>query len=687
MPNRLAQESSPYLRQHAGNPVEWYPWGEEAFARARDEDRPVLLSVGYSACHWCHVMAHESFEDPEIAALMNALFVNVKVDREERPDVDSIYMQAVQAMSGHGGWPMTVFLTPAGIPFYGGTYFPPEDRMGMRGFPTILRAVADAYRTRRERIDRSAAQMLAALAPPALPEPAEHAPTVLDDAVRALVAQTDRRHGGFGSAPKFPHPMAIDLMLRRYLRTKDETVWQAAELTVDAMARGGVHDQVGGGFHRYSVDTRWAIPHFEKMLYDNAQLVPVYLHAYQLGGREDFLEVATRTLDYLVREMRLPVGGFAASQDADSEGGEGAFFVWTPKQLRDALGEDDAALAARVFGVVEGGNFEGGGTVLSLPYPIEGVAEAMGVTPKELQQRLTLIRERLYTVRRQRPAPARDDKVITAWNALAVRAFAEAGAVLGRDDYIDVARQCANFLLDAVIVDGMLRRTWLDGEAKVTAFLDDTSLLADSLLTLYEATGDPRFFTTAHGLAEDIVARFRAPDGSYYDTASDAEPLIVRPRSIDDNPVTAGQSAAASVFLRLYAFTADPGWLDHAGEIIAPLIGAIARVPLALSSLAAAYEMSVSPVREIAIAGAVRDPGTQSLVRTVWKRFDPLRVLAWGPQDGVPLLRDRPQVHGRATAYVCHRFVCLAPVTDGAALDAQLSTANTEPVHGGAATA
>jgi uncharacterized protein YyaL (SSP411 family) len=670
--NRLAAETSPYLRQHAGNPVDWYPWGEEAFARARREDKPVLLSVGYSACHWCHVMAHESFENPDIADLMNELFVNVKVDREERPDVDSIYMQAVQQMSGRGGWPMTVFLTPDGVPFFGGTYFPPEDRMGMRGFPSVLRALAEAYRSQREDIADSAERVREALRPRELSVTAEPAQQQLDGAAKALVAQTDRRYGGFGPAPKFPHPMAIDLLLRRYRASGDRSLWDAAEITLDRMARGGIHDQVGGGFHRYSVDGTWSVPHFEKMLYDNAQLAPVYLHAYQLSGDRQFLDVAASTLDYMARELRLSVGGFAASQDADTDAGEGMFFVWTPEQLRAVLGEEDGALAARVFGVGAAGNFEHGTTVLSLPYPLGQVGAATGMSEEDLRTRLASIRERLYAARRSRPAPARDDKVVTAWNALALRAFAEAGAVLRREDYLTIARQCAEFLLDALVVDGRVHRAWLDGQAKVSGFLEDTAHLADSLLTLYECSGEPRHLHAAMQLARDIVARFRTIDGQYFDTAADAEALIVRPRTIDDNPVTAGMSAAASAFTRLHGFTGDHEWRERAAEIIAPLSTAIARAPLALSGLAAAMELWIGPIKEVAIAGEGHDPAVHALVNAVWAGFDPLRVLAWGHVDDVPLLQDRPLVDGRATAYVCEDFVCTAPVTDVAALAAAL---------------
>jgi uncharacterized protein YyaL (SSP411 family) len=442
MANRLAAETSPYLQQHADNPVDWWPWGEEAFAEARRSDRPVLLSIGYSACHWCHVMAHESFENPEIAALMNELFVNVKVDREERPDVDSIYMHAVQAMTGRGGWPMTMFLTPRGVPYFGGTYFPPEDRHGMRGFPYVLRAAAQAYHTQKDDVARVGEQLRQALTPPRLragEEPLDAA--LVEQAVGALTEMTDRRHGGFGGAPKFPHAAALDLMLRHHAIAGDPQALDAALITLDRMARGGIYDHAGGGFHRYSVDAQWAVPHFEKMLYDNAQLAPVYLHAYQLTGEVRWRRVCEETLDYVAREMRLPGGGFASTQDADSEGEEGRFFVWTPEQLSAVLGEEDGALAARVFGVTAAGNFEHGTTVLSLPYPVEQVAQSLGVDAFELQQRIDGIRKRLYEVREQRVHPGRDDKVITAWNALMLRAFAEAGAALERDDHLRIAAE------------------------------------------------------------------------------------------------------------------------------------------------------------------------------------------------------------------------------------------------------
>jgi uncharacterized protein YyaL (SSP411 family) len=672
MANRLGAESSPYLLQHAENPVDWYPWGDAAFERARGEDRPVLLSIGYSACHWCHVMAHESFENPGIASLMNELFVSIKVDREERPDVDTVYMSAAQAMGIQGGWPLTVFLTPTGLPFYSGTYFPPEDRQGMHGFPAVLRAAAAAYHGQRDEIGVMGEKVRDAVAPRQLPAPGDPTATLLDEAAKKLAGETDRVHGGFGAAPKFPHPQALDLMLRRARVNGDTAVRDAALLSLDAMARGGIHDQVGGGFHRYSVDARWAVPHFEKMLYDNALLAPVYLHAYQVSERDDLLEVCTRTLDYMGRELRLPGGAFAASQDADSPSGEGAFFVWTPAQLREVLGEEDGALAGRVFGVVDGGNFEHGSTVLSMPYPIAHVARSMQVDAGALHARVETIRTRLLTARALRPAPARDGKVITAWNALAITAFAEAGAALGRTDYTEIAVACADFLLEHVVSDGVVHRIWNGAGARIIGFLDDVANLGAALLTLYEATGEPRYFNAALAVGDRIVDQYRDADGNYFDTAGDADPLIVRPRTIDDNPVSAGQSIAAGLFSRLQAFTGEALWHERALEIAAPLATVVARAPLAVAGLGAAMELLVGPMREVAIVGDPADARTRSLLTVVQQRFDPLTVVAWGSPGEVPLLDGRTLVAGAPAAYVCHGFVCQAPVTDAAALVREL---------------
>ncbi|MFN2569950.1 MAG: thioredoxin domain-containing protein, partial [Candidatus Dormibacteria bacterium] len=586
----------------------------------------------------------------------------IKVDREERPDVDKIYMEAVQALTQNGGWPMTVFLTPEAVPFFGGTYFPPEDRQGMRGFPYILRAAAQTYRDRRSDVEAAGARLRQALDTPRIRGDAEPHTEHLERATSTLIAQADTREGGFGSGPKFPHAAALDLLLRRHRLSGDPRPRETAILALDRMARGGIHDQIGGGFHRYSVDGRWAVPHFEKMLYDNALVVPPYLHAYQLDGDPRWREVVEGTLDYVVREMRLEEGGFASSQDADSEGEEGVFFVWTPAQLHEVLGGDDGDLACEVFGVDGAGNFEGGTTVLAVPRPLTVIAAERGIEARELAQWLHGIRVRLFEARGARVAPARDDKVITSWNALMLRAFAEAGPALDRPDYVAVARDNADFLLDQLMSGGVLLRTWKSGEAKITAFLEDVAYLAEALLVLYEATGEPRFFHHGRQLCDDMMRRFHAPGEGLYDTAEGSEPLLVRPFTLDDNPIPAGQSIAAQAFLRLAAFTGEGAWRDRGLEIVRPLASAVARAPLALPNLAAALDLALSVPREIAIAGTPDGDDTVELVRTVTSLYDPVRVLAWGPPDEVPLLQERPAVEGRATAYVCERFLCRAPV-------------------------
>jgi hypothetical protein len=675
MANRLAAESSPYLRQHAENPVDWYPWGEEALRRARQDDRPILLSVGYSACHWCHVMAHECFEDPAIAALMNELFVSVKVDREERPDVDAVYMQAVQTITGQGGWPMTVFLTPEGAPYFGGTYFPPVGRAGLPGFPTVLRAAHEAYRNAREDVERAAAEITRALAPPPLPAGAEPVPETVRRAVDLLVERSDPRHGGFGDAPKFPHPAALELLLRRHF-TGAGPAAGAARTALTGMLRGGLFDQLGGGFHRYSVDAGWAVPHFEKMLYDNAQLAVLYLHAHQLSGDPEHRRATEATLDYLAREMHLPGGGFASSQDADSEGVEGRFFVWTPEQVGEALGDgEEARLACRVFGVAEPGSFGEGASVLRLAISSEELAADLGTGERQARELMERLRSRLALARRQRVAPGRDDKVVTAWNGLALRAFAEAASALDRPDYLEIARECADFLLTELVVDGRLRRSWKDGATGVAAFLEDLACLGDGLLAVYEATGDPAHYERAMECAEEILRRFRDPEAGFFDTAADAETLLVRPRGLEDNPLPAGQSMAAQLFVRLAGLTGEARWRGHALEIVRPLVTAVARVPLALASLACVVDQLVAPSREVAIAGDPTAAATRALLREVWRHRDPYRVLAWGLPASVPLLAGRPPLKGRPAAYVCEGFVCRAPTTRPAELAAQLAAA------------
>ncbi len=675
-PNRLAAETSPYLRQHADNPVDWYPWGPEALARARAEDKPILLSIGYAACHWCHVMAHESFEDPETADVMNRHFVCVKVDREERPDVDAIYMDAVQALTGHGGWPLTAFLTPEGEPFYAGTYFPKEDRGGLPAFRRVLEAIAEVWGSRRDEVRAQAGRVVEAISRAGALRPSTEPLTeeVARAAVRTLRASFDPVFGGFGGPPKFPQPMALEFLLRRHLRG-DAEVLPIVERTLEAMASGGVFDQVGGGFHRYATDARWHVPHFEKMLSDNAQLARLYVRAWQVTGRERWREVASRTLEYLLRELRQPAGGFSSSQDADSEGTEGAFYVWRWEELLEVAGEP----AARALGARPEGNWEGA-NVLWLPRPIEEVALELGTTPTELAAELAAARARLFERREGRVRPAVDDKVVAAWNGLAISALAEGGRALGEARSVEAAAVEANFVLEALrLPDGRLARSWREGRVGPPGFADDHALLAEACLVLYETTWDPRWLEEALGLAEALLERFHDPErGGFFQTATDAEPLVVRPKGLIDNATPSGSSAAAEVLLRLSHLTGEDAYERAAVSALRLVRELMARAPTGFAHALCALELYLGPVREVAIVGDPGDPGTRALVDEVLvRRYLPNHVLAVAPPDRaalerVALLRDRTALEGRPTAYVCERFTCRLPVTDPAALAAQL---------------
>jgi uncharacterized protein len=676
--NRLANETSPYLRQHAENPVDWYPWGDEAFELARAQDRPVLLSIGYSACHWCHVMAHESFEDEEIAALMNELFVNVKVDREERPDVDALYMQATLALTGSGGWPMTVFLMPDGRPFYAGTYFPPSSRGGMPGFPDLCRAIMQAYRTRRDDLELSAQEVGRRLEALSSRRPSSELITarLLDEAEGALEEVFDPRQGGFAGAPKFPPTLALEFLLRRlWRRPDDERARRMAELTLLRMAEGGIHDQLGGGFHRYSVDEVWLVPHFEKMLYDNALLARDYTLASRTLGGERHRTVAEATLDYLLREMRGPDGGFCSAQDADSPGGEGAFFVWRPEELAAALEPDEAAAVTVRYGVRPGGNFEGA-TILRVAATMEEVERAVGPDAGRL---LESARAKLLAVRAGRPAPARDDKVLTGWNGLTIAALADAGAAFDRPDYLDAARETAAFLLERMVVDGRLLRVWMNGRARHLGCLDDYADLAHGLLALYEATFEPRWLEAARELGGEMVRLFADPvNGGFYYAGSDAEALVARTRDLEDHPTPAGNSQAAWVLLRLAHLAVEPELERIALDALRLVRDDAARFPQAFGTALVALDFHTAGPREVAIAGRPDDPATTALVATSRLHAGPDAVMAVGdPADpraaaAAPLLAQRPAVNGRPAAYVCERFVCAAPVTDAEALAAQL---------------
>ena len=675
MPNRLADESSPYLLQHADNPVDWYPWGEEALGRAKAEDKAIFLSIGYSACHWCHVMAHESFEDERTAAIMNEHFINVKVDREERPDLDRIYMNAVVAMTGNGGWPMSVFLTAEGVPFYGGTYFPPQPRYGMPSFSQVLVAVAEAWKNRRDELVASGQRLLSAIERQGAVQGGASGQALeqdtLDAAVSRLKQGFDRAHGGWNSAPKFPQQMALEFLLRYHHATGDQDALHMVTQTLEAMARGGMYDQLGGGFHRYSVDDRWLVPHFEKMLYDNSQLARVTLHAWQVTGNEFFRTITEEILDYVVREMIDPAGGFYSTQDADSEGKEGKFFVWTPDEIREVLDSDaDEFMAA--YGVTGHGNASTGSA-----HGFEGknILEFVG----DLDQRPALdeARRALFETREKRVRPGRDEKVLTSWNGLMLAAFAEAARALDRDDYRLVAERNADFLLRELRQgNGRLRRTWKAGEAKLNGYLEDYSYLIEGLLELYQTTFVPRWFVAAQELAETMIAHFWAPEGAFYDTSDDHETLITRPRDLQDNATPSGNAMAVTVLLKLAGFTNDMRYADIAHQALAPMQLMMAQYPLGFGQWLQGLSYTLSQPREVAIVGDPKAADTRALLSVVRTDYQPFQVVACGPAGGtnapVPLLEGRDLVDGQAAAYVCRDFACQAPMVEPEALRALL---------------
>ena len=660
--------------------MDWYPWGDEAFARARAEDRPLLLSIGYSACHWCHVMERESFENREIAGLMNSLFVNVKVDREERPDVDQIYMQAVQAMTGHGGWPMTVFLTPEGVPFYGGTYFPPEDRHGIPAFPRVLQGVAIAYRERRGEVVEAGRQLLEQMQQG---ERLRASVTMLTDdvlmsAFQNVSGQFDERDGGTAGAPKFPQPMIWDSVLRFWKRTGNPRALDMVEHTLTRMARGGMYDQLGGGFHRYSVDAHWLVPHFEKMLYDNAQLARLYLHGWLATGNSEYRRVVEETLDYLVREMRHPAGGFFSAQDADSEGVEGKFFVWTPDELRAALGDEPLAHVAMTYwGVEAGPNFEDH-SILHVPRPPKEIAERHGLTEEGLAGAITRARSTLYEARERRVHPGLDDKVLAAWNGLALAAFAEAARALGRADYLGVATASAEFLTTAMVREGRLRRSWKDGEARIRGYLEDHALVGLGLLATYEATFDRRWLDAARGLGDAAIELFwDAEADAFYDTGRDQETLVVRPRSLFDNAVPSGTSVAIELLLRLALHTGEDAYERRALGALRPMADVMARYPTGFGRYLGALDFHLGPVAEVALVWPSGGRAEGPLLNAVAGRYLPNRVMAGAAEGapdaaGLPLLEGKTTVGGRPAAYVCRRYVCQAPTTDPEALERQL---------------
>ncbi len=683
--NRLANATSPYLLQHAHNPVDWYEWGDEALARARAEDKPILLSIGYSSCHWCHVMAHESFEDPAVAAVMNEHFINIKVDREERPDIDSIYMAAVVALTRRGGWPLTAFLFPDGTPFYGGTYFPPDaeaQRYGMTGFKTLLLAIHEAYTNRRDELQRNGEQLLHLLQQenetPLAANPLT--PALLDNLFFTLIGAFDYDHGGFGGAPKFPQPTSLELLLHLYARNGSSEVLRMLDVTLTKMAHGGMYDQLGGGFHRYSVDERWLVPHFEKMLYDNALLTMIYTQAWQINRAPLYQRIVAETLAYVEREMTHPDGGFYSAQDADSEGEEGKFFVWSANEVREILGED-AVLFSQIYDVTARGNFEGK-NVLYMPRPLDEIARVTGVPLERLQQVQQRARAKLWQAREQRIKPARDEKVLTAWNAMLLRSYALAAAVFEQPAYLHAAQRNADFLLTNLRrADGRLMRSWKDGRTVIPGYLEDYALLVEALLTLHSVDGDARWLNSALDLNDAMIRLFWDEQlGGFYDTAADQEQLVTRPRDLSDNATPSGTSTAIYNLLRLATVTGTADYRERALRLLATLTSPMERVPTGFGRSLCALAYHLAQVREVVLVGDPAQPDMQALLRTYHAAYRPFSVVVCrtpttsGATAALALLAQRELQDGTATAYVCEGFTCQLPVNTPEALQAQLSS-------------
>jgi uncharacterized protein YyaL (SSP411 family) len=665
--NRLQHETSPYLLQHSHNPVDWYPWGEEALERARREDKPILLSIGYSACHWCHVMERESFEDERIARAMNENFVNIKVDREERPDLDQIYMGAVQAMTGSGGWPLTVFLLPSGEPFFGGTYFPNEDRYGRPGFPKVLAIIVDAYRQKHGELVQNARYLTERLNQ-STQTSADELPTValLEQNMRTLGSRFDTREGGFGPAPKFPPSMNIDFLLRYTYRTHDELALHMAMFTLDKMAYGGMYDQVGGGFHRYSTDEYWLVSHFEKMLYDNALLSRVYLDAFRATKKPLYKQIAEETLDYVIREMRDPNGGFYSAQDADSEGVEGKFYVWDLDEFRRIVGED-AELLAHYFDVSERGNWEHH-NILHVSRPPDLFSKLEKISPEDLQTKVAAAKVKLYAERDKRIKPARDEKILTDWNGLMLRAMAEAAFYLKREDYKRVAVNNADFLLRTVWDGTRLLHNFKDGRARFNAYLDDYANLADGLLALYALTFDYKWLEHTVAIVDRMIDRFwDDKNGAFFFTGKDHEPLISRTKDFFDNATPSGNSVAADVLVRLAALLDRNDYRERGAELFKSCMNMMKQYPSGFGRMLAGVDFFLGPSRELALVGASDD-----FLDVVRRQYLPRIVVAAGNDNRLPLLQNRPAVDGRPTAYVCENFTCRQPVTDASALETEL---------------
>jgi uncharacterized protein YyaL (SSP411 family) len=679
MPNQLIHENSPYLLQHANNPVNWYPWGQEALSKAREENKPIFLSIGYAACHWCHVMEHESFEDPETAALMNENFVSIKVDREERPDLDSIYMQATTAMTGSGGWPMSVFLTPDLRPFYAGTYFPPVQRYNMPSFKEVLLSLAKAWKEERQEVDRVGDQVVQYIKPQELTNGIKETFTEesLEAATKSLLDAYDWGNGGWGAAPKFPQPMTIDFLLRRALSKSPqrEQALKAVVHVLNAMARGGMYDVVGGGFARYSVDNFWRVPHFEKMLYDNAQLALAYLHGYLVTKDVRFRQIGEETLDFILRELTHNKGGFYSSLDADSEGDEGKYYVWKQDELQNALGDDFDFFKA-AYGITPQGNWEGK-IVLQRALDDASLAARFKLDPETVRAKLAESHRKLLQIRERRVRPGTDDKILVMWNGLALSAFAEAARYLGRKDYLEAAIQNARFLLDNLYLDDRLLRSWREGQAKHNAYLEDYAALVLGLLSLYQSDPNPEWYTAALKLADEMVEHFSDPGGGFFDTRDDHETLLLRPKDIQDNATPSGSALTVTALLELSAYGDRTAWRDKAEEMLGSMKNFVLRYPTAFAKWLCAADFAVGPTHEVALVGDLEDNKTRALIQTLWKEYRPRQVSAISsppPPSGSPaLLNDRPLVNRKPTAYVCQGFVCLQPTNEPSEMETQLT--------------
>jgi hypothetical protein len=691
MPNRLADETSPYLLQHKDNPVAWYPWGDEAIEKARREQKPIFLSIGYSACHWCHVMEHESFENEAIAAVLNEHFVSIKVDREERPDLDQIYMNAVQMLTGRGGWPMSVFLTPDLKPFYGGTYWPPHSKQGMPGFDQILTAVLDAWTNRREQAMTAADQITAELQKIGTggvegeSEPGALTPRLIDWAAGQLSRRFDQTWGGFGQAPKFPHPMDLELLLAANDRREQANLVEMVRVTLDRMAAGGIYDHLGGGFARYSVDARWLVPHFEKMLYDNALLARAYLDAYLVTGEANYARVVRETLDYVLRDMTDPAGGFYSTEDADSEGEEGLFYTWTPDEIDAVLGDERGATFGRVYDVTDVGNFEGR-NILNLPKTMEQCAKLLEREPEELATELAESRAALFAEREKRVHPHKDDKVIVAWNGLMIDAMARAGAALSEPKYIAGAEAAAVFILQHVRRDdGRLLHTWRAGRAKLDAYLDDYAALANALVTLYEATFNERYIDEAVRLVEILNDKFAdAAGGGFFYTASDHEELLARTKELTDSSTPSGNSLAAAALVRLATLLGRDDYFRTAEAVLVAAVPIMERAPMAAGQMLLGLDRYLGPRHELVLVGDFACADTFDALSRIHRRFLPRAVVA--ARDSKPardcprsshldtLFSGRSSSGGQPALYVCENFTCEAPAVGLAAIEARLES-------------